>query len=76
MNARQTARESLDRLILLTASRPREGWEDIYEEIARREDERIAPYKSASEGNEKGPAPAKDKAHDPQGGSTVGSIPE
>jgi hypothetical protein len=37
-------RETWDRLTLLLIGRPREGWEDIYEEITRREVERLAPH--------------------------------
>jgi hypothetical protein len=31
-------------LVLLLIGKPREGWEDIYEEITRREVERLAPH--------------------------------
>ena len=41
-------REMWDRLSLLLIARPREGWEPEFEEITRREIERLAP-------------PAKDK---------------
>ena len=34
--------ETWDRLVLLLISRPREGWEPEFEEIARREIERLA----------------------------------
>jgi hypothetical protein len=44
MYTHQTDSESLDRLVLLLASRPREGWENIYEEASRREVERLAPH--------------------------------
>jgi hypothetical protein len=44
MNASLTDRESLDRLVLLLASRPREGWEDLFETLTRREVERLAPH--------------------------------
>ena len=44
METLSTNREGLDRLILLIASKPREGWEDIYEEITHREVERLAPH--------------------------------
>ena len=30
-------------MVLLLATRPREGWEDIYEEVTRREVARLAP---------------------------------
>ena len=35
-------RETWDRVVLLVIARPREGWESEYEEIARREIERLA----------------------------------
>jgi hypothetical protein len=35
-------RETWDRLVLLLISRPREGWEPEFEEITRREIERLA----------------------------------
>jgi hypothetical protein len=35
--------ETWDRLTLLLIVQPREGWEDIYEEITHREVERLAP---------------------------------
>lgn len=37
------SKESWDRLVLLIASRPREGWEDVYEEVTRREIVRLTP---------------------------------
>jgi hypothetical protein len=36
-------REMWDRLALLLIARPREGWEPEFEEITRREIERLAP---------------------------------
>jgi hypothetical protein len=36
-------RETWDRLVLLLISTPREGWEPEFEEITRREIERLAP---------------------------------
>ncbi len=36
-------RTSWDRLALLFVSRPREGWEPEYEELAKREIERLDP---------------------------------
>ena len=35
-------RETWDRLVLLIIARPQTGWESEYEEIARREIERLA----------------------------------
>jgi hypothetical protein len=35
-------RETWDRLVLLLISQPREGWEPMFEEITRREIERLA----------------------------------
>jgi hypothetical protein len=35
-------RETWDRLVLLLIARPREGWEPEFEEITRREIERLA----------------------------------
>lgn len=43
MDAAHIRREELDRLILLLAAKPREGWEDIFETVSRREVERLAP---------------------------------
>jgi hypothetical protein len=37
------SREMWDRLALLLIARPREGWEPEFEEITRREIERLAP---------------------------------
>jgi hypothetical protein len=36
-------RETWDRLVLLLIVRPREGWEPEFEEITRREIQRLAP---------------------------------
>jgi hypothetical protein len=36
-------REMWDRLALLLIAQPREGWEPVFEEITRREIERLAP---------------------------------
>jgi hypothetical protein len=41
-HSRQQLRETWDRLVLLLIARSREGWESEYEEIARREIERLA----------------------------------
>ena len=46
-------RETWDRLVLLLISQPREGWEPNFEEIARREIERLAVPASESERNER-----------------------
>lgn len=43
MDNKHTSSETLDRLVLLLASRPRPGWENLFEEITRREVERLAP---------------------------------
>jgi hypothetical protein len=40
-------REAWDQLVILLASRPREGWEEVFEEIARRELERLSVLRSA-----------------------------
>jgi hypothetical protein len=40
--ANNTLRETWDRLVLLLIARPREGWEAEFEEITRREIERLA----------------------------------
>jgi hypothetical protein len=37
------SRETWDRLVLLLIALPREGWEPEFEEITRREIERLAP---------------------------------
>ncbi len=44
MDAENTTklRETWDRLVLLLITQPREGWEPEFEEIARREIERLA----------------------------------
>jgi hypothetical protein len=36
--------ETWDRLVLLLIAQPREGFEDVYGEITRREVGRLAPY--------------------------------
>ena len=36
-------RETWDRLVLLLIAQPREGWEPEFQEITRREIERLAP---------------------------------
>jgi hypothetical protein len=48
--------ETWDRLVLLLAARPREGWADIYEEITRREVERLAPHPREVESPAAGPS--------------------
>ena len=40
--ANDKLRETWDRLVLILIARPREGWEPEFEEIARREVERLA----------------------------------
>jgi hypothetical protein len=45
-------REIWDRLVLLLIAQPREGWEPEFEEITRREIERLAVPTGASERNE------------------------
>ena len=75
MDAICDKREFWDRLVLLLASRPRAGWEDLYEEIGRREVERMSPSAQAAEVLKKGPPPTKETAHDPKG-SALGSIPD
>jgi len=37
-------RETWDRLTLLLIAQPRDGWEDVFSEITRREVERLAPH--------------------------------
>jgi hypothetical protein len=39
-------REMWDRLVLLLIAQPREGWQPEFEEITRREIERLAPAES------------------------------
>jgi NADPH-dependent 2,4-dienoyl-CoA reductase/sulfur reductase-like enzyme len=46
-------REKWDRLVLLLIARPREGWEPEFEEITRREIERLAVPAGESRGNER-----------------------
>lgn len=43
MEVTHDSRETWDRFVLLLIAQPREGWEEIYEEITRREVERLAP---------------------------------
>ncbi len=45
MNVTYDSREAWDRLVLLLIAQPRQGWEDVYEEITRREVERLAPHR-------------------------------
>jgi NADPH-dependent 2,4-dienoyl-CoA reductase/sulfur reductase-like enzyme len=42
VTATNKLRETWDRLVLLLIARPREGWEPEFEEITRREIERLA----------------------------------
>ncbi len=41
MSITYDSQEALDRIVLLLATVPREGWEDIYEAITKREVERL-----------------------------------
>ncbi len=43
------SRETWDRLVLLLIAKPREGWEDTFAGITRREVERLAPQPSKEE---------------------------
>ncbi len=63
MSAVYDSRETWDRLVLLLIAQPREGWEETYEEITRREVERLAPHQQENESKEKGSQPTK--AQDP-----------
>jgi hypothetical protein len=45
-------RETWDRLVLLLITQPREGWESEFEEITRREIERLAAMAAVSEPDE------------------------
>jgi len=45
-------RETWDRLVLLLIAQPREGWEPEFEEITRREIERLAVSRVEVEGDE------------------------
>ena len=45
-------RETWDRLVLLFIAQPRDGWESEFEEITRREIERLAVPVSVSERDE------------------------
>ena len=46
-------RESWDRLVLLLITQPREGWESEFEEITRREIERLAIPAARTERDER-----------------------
>ena len=48
------SREICDRLVLLLIARPREGWEAEFEELTRREIERLAPPPTAQVERERG----------------------
>jgi hypothetical protein len=50
--ANNRLRETWDRLTLLVITRPREGWEDEFEQITRREVERLAVPAGESERDE------------------------
>jgi hypothetical protein len=43
--------EQWDRLVLLLVARPLEGWEPEFEEITRREIERLKPVPALESGN-------------------------
>ncbi len=45
-------REKWDRLILLLIAQPRAGWEDEFEELTRREIERLAPATAEERGRD------------------------
>jgi NADPH-dependent 2,4-dienoyl-CoA reductase/sulfur reductase-like enzyme len=51
--AEHKLREMWDRLVLLLIARPREGWEPEFEEIIRREVERLAVPAGESERDER-----------------------
>jgi hypothetical protein len=51
--AENKLREMWDRLVLLLIARPREGWEPEFEEIIRREIERLAVPAGESERDER-----------------------
>jgi hypothetical protein len=51
--AENKLREMWDRLVLLLIARPREGWESEFEEIIRREIERLAVPAGESERDER-----------------------
>ena len=51
-SAEQKLCQSWDRLLLLLIARPREGWEAEFEEITRREIERLAVPAVKTEGDE------------------------
>jgi hypothetical protein len=57
MHATYDNREAWDRLVLLLIAQPREGWEDTWTEITRREVERLAPH--PEDGKQKGSSPTK-----------------
>jgi len=50
-----TGEETWDRLTLLLIAQPQEGWECLFEEVSRREVERLAPHPRTAE-NKRGPA--------------------
>ena len=56
MNTAYDNREAWDRLVLLLIAQPREGWEDTYTEITRREVERLAPRPTQEESPVAGPS--------------------
>ncbi len=56
MKAPHDTEEAWDRLTLLLIAHPREGWEDTFEEITRREIERLAPLPGQEERPAAGPS--------------------
>ncbi len=48
----QNTQDAWDRVLLLLSSQPREGCEDIYHEVARRELERISVPTEERDGDE------------------------
>jgi hypothetical protein len=53
MDATYDTREVWDRLVLLLITQPQEGWEPEFEEITRREIERLAVPAGGSESDER-----------------------
>lgn len=50
--ANNNVRETWDRLVLLLITQPRVGWEAEFEQITRREIERLNPPQQEREGDE------------------------
>jgi hypothetical protein len=76
MTTIHTRQEAWDRLALLLIAQPREGWEEIYEEITRREVLRLAPHPEEHESNEKGPNLLAEEPGRTQKGRLNGIIPQ